>query len=304
MSNRKFRLAIIKIIVQAIVTITLALITKNEVLSTISKNIGIKSESNIFFTNITTEDISKHFNDISNELTKQQQEKNTLEEKLEQSNTELQQYKSFEETQKAEDEENIPNITTLTIPTYADGEKLQNDFSCILSNNTLFISEDSFKFILEYYHINYLYSNNEISVNEQNEISQLLLSEAEVFESSGSVSLSSDKKTDIDNREFSGLNFNGYCKITYLLNENFEKLKGEIHVSTETENDRHGNLNIIGIKADETEVSLFSVDNLGKLANNFKNFNFSVKGFKAIRIEQNSYLDTVISNAYFYNSKN
>ena len=241
-------------------------------------------------------------------LSEIQQEKELLEEDLkneQQKNQELQeQNQSLQEQVK-----NMPSIEYKAIKSYLDGvEMTEIEKPIALVNGKSFYNEDLIKQVFGHYNTGFELETDTLYIGEKKQLESLPLSKAAIYEKGENASISSGDRKDLKGNEFSGILINGYDSISFLINKNYNKISGVIHVADQTGNEKDGRIEIYTLDENDNETKVYSSPKLTNLSEPFSFSGVEIGNAKVVKIVQASTsvyskgaVEAVISDAYFYN---
>lgn len=241
-------------------------------------------------------------------LSEIQQEKELLEEDLkneQQKNQELQeQNQSLQEQVK-----NMPSIEYKTIKSYLDGvEMTEIEKPIALVNGKSFYNEDLIKQVFGHYNTGFELETDKLYIGEKKPLDSLPLSKATLYDKSDGTSINSGECKDLSGNKFSGILItnDSYDKfISFLVNKNYNKISGVIHVADQTPNGNEAKIEIYTIDENSNEVKVFSSPTLTNLSEPVVFSGVDITNAKIVRIEQSGAhgwgIHAVISDAYFYN---
>lgn len=193
------------------------------------------------------------------------------------------------------------------IPIYLEGTKVSTDgdSSVALINGSFYYSEAIVKEMVESW--NKIYNFSESQIDVATDTSHLEVSKAEIYEIDNSVSLSSGIRADIGGNEFSGILISGNGRVSFLLNGQYKKIRGIVHVAKESANENKGYINIYKTDKDGNVTPVHESKELTKISgvDDFSN-GCDIEGAVIVTIEgtwrySGEGIDMVISDAYFYN---
>lgn len=186
-----------------------------------------------------------------------------------------------------------------------DGLNLPSeDKPAALIGNQTYFSLDTVEKILEKYDKICKTDDKKLEVVSDIENSKIAISKAQIYDIDNCASTNSGIRRDLNGNEFSGVLLNGTGQISFLLNGQYKKMKGTVHVAKETENGSCANIQIWIVDENGNEKSVYEVDGLNNLSKpedaDFGN-GINIEGAKIVKIKQDGYIDAIISDAYFYN---
>lgn len=234
-------------------------------------------------------------------LSEIQQEKELLEEDLkneQQKNQELQ-----------EQVKNMPSIEYKAIKSYLDGvEMTEIEKPIALVNGKSFYNEDLIKQVFGHYNTGFELETDKLYIGEKKLLDSLPLSKATLYDKSDGTSINSGECKDLSGNKFSGILItnDSYDRfISFLVNKNYNKISGVIHVADQTPNGNEAKIEIYTIDENSNEVKVFSSPTLTNLSEPVVFSGVDITNAKIVRIEQSGAhgwgIHAVISDAYFYN---
>lgn len=233
-------------------------------------------------------------------LSEIQQEKELLEEDLkneQQKNQELQ-----------EQVKNMPSIEYKAIKSYLDGvEMTEIEKPIALVNGKSFYNEDLIKQVFGHYNTGFELETDKLYIGEKKLLDSLPLSKATLYDKGDSTSINSGECKDLSGNKFSGIlitndHYGRY--ISFLVNKNYNKISGVIHVSDQTPNGNEAKIEIYTIDENSNEVKVFSSPTLTNLSEPVVFSGVDITNAKIVKIQQSGPglgVHAVISDAYFYN---
>lgn len=235
-------------------------------------------------------------------------EKEALNAKLKENEDEIAELKGTIEALSTQMNNEI-SVNFENVPVYLENLMVSSDGdrSVALINGIPYYSENILKRVLEESSKLYQYSSTRVDILSDIEASKMLVSKEEIYQIDDSVSLSSGIRTDIGGNEFSGILFTGRGSVSFLLNGQYKKMRGIVHVAKESDNGNYGHINIYKTDKDGNVTPVHESKELTKISgvDDFSN-GCDIEGAVIVTIEgyaeySSTEMDMVLSDAYFYN---